>query len=268
MTALKLDPNVRAALQAVVANDNSIALTGQLDRITYQAVDKVLKVMGGRWDRRSRAHVFARDPRPALAKALAGTLVDGKKAHQQFFTPPEVVDRLLSMLGPLRGLRVLEPSAGAGAIALAARALGADVACCEVDPVLCDQLRQLGFRVHQGDFLMATPEQLGGPFDAVVMNPPFTRDQDVVHVMHAWSTVRPGGLLGAVVSPGYEFKRSKAAQRFREVHGQVGEYEGDLAAGAFKASGTVVRTKLVVWRKPANDNGTDPCSAASDMRMI
>jgi hypothetical protein len=55
----------------------------------------------------------------------------------------------------------------------------------------------------------------------------------------------------------FEFKRAKVCQAFRAIHQEHGEYDYDLEAGAFKESGTMVRTKIVVWRKPANDNGAE-----------
>ena len=38
-----------------------------------------------------------------------------------------------------------------------------------------------------------------GTFDRIVMNPPFSRDQDARHVNHAFSFLKPGGKLVAIV---------------------------------------------------------------------
>jgi predicted RNA methylase len=250
-TVIKVDDDVRAVLAPAVINDNYLTLVGTLDRDLYSRVDKVLKAAGGKWNRSKAAHVFDRDPRTALAGALSGDLVDTKKQLEQFWTPVEVADRLASMLEPLHGARVLEPSAGSGRLAEAARDRGANVVCCEIDPRLCAELTAKGFEVRSGDFTQMTEADLG-LFDAVVMNPPFSKDQDVKHVLHAWTLLKPGGVLGAIVGPGFTFKERKVYDEFRAIHSSVGEYEAELPAGTFKESGTMVRTVMLVWRKPGN----------------
>jgi hypothetical protein len=95
-------------------------------------------------------------------------------------------------------------------------------------------------------------------FDVVVMNPRFSKGADAKHVLHAWKFVRPGGVLGAIVSPTALTRSTKVAKEFQAIHSSHGEYEWPVEAGAFKESGTMVATLMVVWRKPANEN------AASD----
>ena len=257
---------VRAVLEgATVAND-VVMLNGELPRDLYQATDKVLRALGGRWNRSKRAHVFGAgvDVRAAIAAALGGEVVDGKKQRQAYFTPPEVADRLVALIDgiDLTEARVLEPSAGHGALidALFRRDLGAVVHAVEVDPESCRVLRDeyagRPVEVHEGDFLAMTPAQLG-LFDICLANPPFAKGADAAHVTHAWKFVKPGGVLAAIVSPAFTFRKTKAYQAFRELHQRYWESEDDLEAGAFASSGTNIATKIVVWRKPdaANDNG-------------
>jgi predicted RNA methylase len=246
---LQVDDEVRAVLAAATIRDNTLTLVGALDRALYGRVDKVLKAAGGKWNRKAGAHLFDRDPRGALAPALTGQLVDTKKQLEQFWTPVAFAERLVDVLEPLQGARVLEPSAGSGRLATAARARGASVVCCEIDPRHGAALKADGFEVWQGDFTTMTAADLG-VFDAVVMNPPFSRDQDVRHVLHAWTLVKPGGVLGAIVGPGFTFKERQVYDEFRAIHASVAEYEAELPAGTFKESGTMVRTVMVAWRKP------------------
>ena len=254
---------VRAVLEGAVVNDNGVVvLNGQLDRKTYAATNKVLAALGGRWDRRRGGHVFPQglDVAAALKQALGGQVVDRKKATQAFYTPPEVADRLVAMIDgiDLTEARVLEPSAGHGALidALFRRDLGAVVHAVEVDASSCRVLRERyadrPVEVHEGDFLAMTPAQLG-LFDCVIANPPFAKGADAAHVTHAWGFVRPGGVLAAIVSPAYTFRRTKAYAAFRELHQRFWVTEDDVEAGAFASSGTNIATKIIVWRKPMND---------------
>ena len=64
----------------------------QLDRPTYQAVNKVLTNIGGKWNRKAKGHVFADgDPAELLDNLiLTGETVDLKKQYQFFPTPRNI----------------------------------------------------------------------------------------------------------------------------------------------------------------------------------
>src|SRR3546814_11892583 len=89
-----------------------------------------------------------------------------------------------------KGMMALEPSAGTGVLATAARASGALVNCVEIQPGLAHELRVLhGFEaVRQADFLTLPPSPI---YDRIVMNPPFGRGRDCAPVRHAFGFLRP-----------------------------------------------------------------------------
>ena len=68
------------------------------------------------------------------------------------------------------------------------------------------------------DFLAVPPAPV---YDRVIMNPPFTRGQDVTHVQHALRFVRPGRRLVAVMPASIKSRADKAARAFR-AHGRRG----------------------------------------------
>ena len=79
----------------------------------------------------------------------------------------------------------------------------------------------------------------------VLMNPPFSRQQDVQHVLHAFKFLRPGGRLVAVMSPSWAFRQNKLSEEFRQFVDKYGDYY-DNPPGTFKAAGTSVNTVLVL----------------------
>jgi predicted RNA methylase len=81
-------------------------------------------------------------------------------------------------------MRVLEPSAGRGALAVPLRAFFGEVVCCDIDPENAAQLRRLGFQVYEGDFRKLDPGEIE-QFDLAVMNPPFEDGATEAHVLHA-----------------------------------------------------------------------------------
>lgn len=171
-----------------------------------------------------------------------------------FPSPPSVAQLVIELAEIQQFHRVLEPSAGSGNLAKLARAKGADVDCYEIQPKHEAALREAGFiNVVRRDFL---EEHLDDCYDRVAMNPPFApRGADIRHVMHAWSAVKPGGRLVAVMSSGAVTRSDGLAfefARWRQLHGATVQ---ELPEGSFKESGTMVRTVLVVVDKPEESRG-------------
>ncbi len=148
-----------------------------------------------------------------------------------FPTPPELIGRMLELAQIEPGMKVLEPSAGKGDIAEALEAEGASVVCCERNYNLIEILCAKGLVANRGDFM----EQQAIPnYDRVVMNPPFEHGQDADHVRHAFTFLKPGGRLVAIVSNGLFFRQDKKAHGFREWLSVHNAYVEDNDPEAFK----------------------------------
>lgn len=173
-----------------------------------------------------------------------------------FMSSAQVAAQVMNHASINKGERVLEPSAGTGILAKAARENGADVTCIEVQPGMAHELRVLhGFQsVLQGDFLRTDPAQFE-PFDVIVMNPPFDRGRDCDHVTHALKFLRPGGRLIAVMSARAEYGEDKRHKAFHRIIDQCRPCYGngkwwDLPPGSFAHAGTNVNTVVLAIRKP------------------
>lgn len=245
---MRVDDEVLAVLSAAEATGNNVVLTGQLDRKLYERTNKVLEAAGGKWNKKARAHVFDGEAAERMDQIILSGAVEVPKDEFNFFpSPPAVVDRLIDLAGIERGMRVLEPSAGRGAIAWACAEAGALVDCYEIQQgnafyVAMSAPVDLG-RTVTADFLTVEPEPV---YDRVVMNPPFLKQSDIKHVLHAHKFLKPDGLLVAVMAAGVEFRtdaRTTAFKQFVEDHG--GHIE-QLPENSFKASGTGVRTVIAV----------------------
>lgn len=242
---ITLDEDVRAILANSTITDTTVALPpGQLPRPLYERVNKALVAAGGKWNRRSKAHLFTRDPRVALGLAIAnGEITDNANRLQQFFTPCALAERLAAMANIEACDTVLEPSAGRGALALAARRRSGIVRCVEIDPVLGQALTDLGFPTLVQDFLTTFPVPT---YNVVLMNPPFANGQDIAHITHALKFLRPGGRLVSVASRGIDFNETKKYQAFRALVKDRGGRIVDLPDGSFTESDTNVRSSVVV----------------------
>ena len=241
MADAKITSEVRDVLERSTITGSTLVLpTGQLDRKLYEAVNKVLVNAGGKW-KKGTGHVFPSDPRPKLGLALeTGVSKDEKKALQAFYTPPALAARLVA-LADVSGKTVLEPSCGAGALIVEALVQGAKtVDGIEVDVGTINRAAlstKEKVSVECEDFLQVKPWV---KFDRVVMNPPFTKNQDLKHVAHALKFLKPGGRLVSIMSPNQNRSgfQDLVATRSHKIH--------EVEAGAFKESGTNIATIILV----------------------
>ncbi|MCJ2104731.1 methyltransferase [Methylobacterium sp. E-041] len=243
---MRFSDQVLAVLDRATIQGNSLSLTalGQLDRKLYTDTNKVLEAAGGKWDRRAKAHLFEGDAAEAVEPILlTGEVVSVRQELQQFYTPPELARRVIAEAQIAPGMMVLEPSAGRGALAAEALMAGATVDCVELDPRYVHLLCSTPYEaVVQGDFLKQGASRA---WDRVVMNPPYAKGQDIQHVQHAWRFLKPGGRLVAIMSTGFMYRTRGNDLAFRDDLQRAGAKVEILPEGAFKASGTAVRTCLV-----------------------
>lgn len=243
----KIDEVTLTILSRVTVEGDIIFLTcGRLDRKQYQAVNKVLENMGGKWNRKAKGHVFSEDPTDNLEQVLLYGEIISPKKYGYFPTPAEVAMRLIGMAEVEPCMSVLEPSAGQGGIADFLPE-GCSLDCVELLPDNVAILEKKGYKVQQGDFLSIEPKPL---YSRVVMNPPFEKQADIDHVNHAWKCLLPGGRLAAIMSAGVLFRENHKTKKFRELVDNYGYIER-LPDGSFKEAGTGVNTCIVVMDKPS-----------------
>lgn len=189
------------------------------------------------------------DAARVLLQLQAGNEANGKKDAQFFATPAELARSVCAAAGSLAGKRVLEPSAGDGALADLARQAGAGVTVIENWSVNTLKLKAKGYEVIDRDFLQVQPDDLG-LFDAILANPPFRRGLDITHVEHMWKFLKPGGTLSVLTSTSWEDGSQRKQLAFREFLHANGASITRIPPGAFKASGTGVGVMHLVITKP------------------
>lgn len=166
-------------------------------------------------------------------KAAVKAGVQVVSAPQLFPTPAAVVARMVEFADLVAGMRVLEPSAGTGAIlkGIAAAGVAVDVQSVEINGRLAQALPG---QVRCADFLECTRHEIGD-FDRVLMNPPFENGADIKHITRALTFLKPGGRIVAICADG---------PRQRTQLQPLADYWEDLPSGTFE--GTQVRAALLV----------------------
>lgn len=249
---LKFDDDILEVIKAVEWQEGGrvgILTCGQLDRQVYLRVNKALEALGGKWNRKLGGHVFKIDPRPQI-DGLVETGALTIECDGFYETPPEIVRRMIELVEPVG--RILEPSAGLGAIVDNLPVLKKQILCIEKDEYRTLALCKKGYVVHHGDFLeySATEE-----FDRIFMNPPFENSQDIDHVRHAYSCLNSNGAMVSVMSEGPFFRNDNKATAFRDWLNMVGGKSYKLPPKSFHESGTDIHTRLVVIHKKQEEPG-------------
>lgn len=260
MKKIQVTEQVADILRRSKIEGNRLTLPEQLARPDYVAVMKVIDAAGGKWNKGQKCHIFPDDPSETFSEALgSGQIADRSEKtirteKQAFYTPAAVADKLVEWACIEPGQWVLEPSAGLGALVVPAAKAGGIVTCIEqcadsakaIGRIKLPGIDNPGIKeVFIGDFLTFKPGPRLREFDRVLMNPPFTKGQDVDHVTHAFKFLRTGGWLLAIMSKSFDGHSGKKYAAFRELLAANGEVLERLTDGEFKESGTSIDTVIV-----------------------
>ena len=159
------------------------------------------------------------------------------------FTPLELAKELVALAGVRKDSRVLEPEAGIGNIADAAKEVTDHVDCVERMTDFCEILKLKKHNVIGNDLLTAETAPI---YDAVVMNPPFSEECE--HIKRAFDFLRPGGSLVAVCSSSIQWKSTRKYEQFRDW---LSEHTHSIDECGAKFEMTGVHTVVLVVDKAA-----------------
>jgi len=160
------------------------------------------------------------------------------------FTPSEVAERLIDLARINSDSKVLEPSAGIGNIADKVREVTDRVDVVEQMSNFRELLKLKEHNLVGWDFFEYETDDT---YDAVIMNPPFSNNQDIEHVRRAYEFVKDGGLLVSIMSPHWTFANDKKSVEFREWLETQDYLTEHLNGGTFEATG--VSSEIVVIYK-------------------
>ena len=163
-----------------------------------------------------------------------------------------MVELLFQFVYELPVGRILEPSAGQGALidALFRHFEYLDITAIE----LMDTNRQILKEKYQDiiwfesttNFLeLKAPNQ----YDWIIANPPFTKNQDILHVYHMYDCLAPGGRMVSIVSEHSFISSNKMEMEFQRWLRAIGANIVKLDKGTFKESGTNVGGYIIFLDK-------------------
>jgi hypothetical protein len=206
-----------------------------LDRKLHVSVNKVLDALGGKWNRKQKAHIFKESPEQTLEEILlTGQFTDAKKEYQ-FFETPDLLSMYLVELADIKSNETrLEPNAGKAGIAK----FIIDCDCIELMNENRKYLSENGYNLVGDDFL-----KFNGEYDVIVATPPFSKQQDIDHVTHMIKLAKR--CVVSVMSASVMWRTNKKAVDFRAMVDELGGTFEELPDDSFKESGTMVKTCVV-----------------------
>lgn len=140
------------------------------------------------------------------------------------------------------GCRILEPSVGLGRLYEPLKddienwmMVEEQLECCKA---LKNAIRNA--ELKHADFLSLNAQDLGGQFDAVIMNPPFKMGTDIKHIRHALEMLKPQGRLVSLCYNG---------TKQNEILKPLADYWEVLPEKSFKDEGTAASVAMLVIDK-------------------
>ena len=222
----------------------------ELSREDYLVVKKAIEKYGGKWKGgKTFGFVFAdRDAADVIDSMVNGS-ADIKKDFQFFATPSDVADLMVAKLEIQPYEKILEPSAGNGALINAVRRLYNDITvdCYELNPLNRKVLEKMAnVNVLGDDFTKHLDNE---EYDVIIANPPFSKNQDIIHLMKMWDNLRYGGRIACITSTHWMFSNDKKSTEFRDwILGKY-TFQHEFPNGTFKESGTDIATILLILEK-------------------
>ena len=256
---MKLSLDQIRIIREAELDGNKLYLQWQLDRKQYVSINEVLETIGLKRNRKEKAHI-AECSSEELVQAIEDIIETGEvetlketiKKFQFYETPQEVAEYLVELAEIKVWEDVLEPSAWHGAIVDEInKSQCRDIFMYELDPkkieLLVDKYHnnrvwERWYNINQCDFLNIDFE-IRVP--KIIANPPFSKSQDVKHILKMYELLSEWGRLVSVASASIKTREWKLYDELRSLNP---EYY-DLPDGSFQESGTMVNTVIVVINK-------------------
>lgn len=228
-----------------------------LDRKVYQKVAFHLESLGGKWNTSKKGFIFSGEiPSELLPKELPKHPKELKKEFQCYFTPKDLADRVaeLTVLDS-SALDVLEPSAGEGSLldSIMRRFDFNGITYyilhyCELFSNNIEILKKKYKKLTKvsDDFMNLS---LDNKYDRIIANPPFNKNQDIIHIRKMFDHLKPNGILVAICSNHWKFCNNKKESDFKAWL-ETTDYDiEEVDAGTFSESGTNIACSILIIRK-------------------
>jgi len=202
---MKIEQNIIDILKQWSFEDNKYFLPNiNLDRKIYLKCNDVLTSLGLIWNKWKKAHITdenIENLQETLNDILdiweVETIKEYRDKYQFFETPYSIAKTMEELLEVEQCNTILEPSAWHGAIASIVDYGTCSLTCLELDPIKCDILKSKlkeKTEIINIDFL----EYKNNSFDRIILNPPYSNNQAIKHILHWYELLNKWWVLVAL----------------------------------------------------------------------
>lgn len=234
-------------------NDSYYLDVGPMTDEEYFLLKPIVAYLGGHWREKYRSFVFEDD----IKEKFEDCLLNGfqisddykyKEKNQFYPTPKNIAKRVVELAEIKDGNTVLEPSAGRGGLLDQI-----DVRCniIAVEP-LDDNVKVLvekGYECVTTTFEDFYEHNKQKQFERIVMNPPFSEQRDIKHLLMAYELLKEDGILTAIISENALYYRTDWSDKLNEFLKETDAYIEPIPTRSFKESGTAIETIIVKIKK-------------------
>lgn len=220
---------------------------GTVTDAEYDKLKPIIEHLGGHWREKFHCFVFGEDVSDKIDFYLEhGIEISEKYKWQeetQFYpTPNNVAKHVVELAEIEEGNSVLEPSAGWGNL-LDPISVKCDILA--VEPLMenSDVLRRKGYNHCVTTFEDFYKTNLR--FDRVVMNPPFSGQRDIKHVLMAYDLLKNNGVLVAIISENALYYQTELSDYFRKFLKEHNGIVETVPSRSFEESGTTIEVVII-----------------------
>jgi len=227
----------------------------QMPSEVYQIIKKKLNKIGGKWiGGKIQGFKFDFAPRLLLEDIKNGKDINLKKDYQFYATPQKIANEMVEKLELKDNVSILEPSAGRGNLIKSIPNNDTyEVYYFELMPqnleLLEKNLKNKEFK--KLEFLGTDFLEYNGnmKFDRIIANPPFSKNQDIIHTKKMFELLNDNGVMVVITSTSWYNGKQKKQIEFKEWLNSIKHDIIFIDSGSFKESGTNVKTIMLKIKK-------------------
>ena len=223
--------------------------------------------IGGHWSQAHKSFVFIKEVttriiQEAIQKAnnqfpLSKEQIEREKL-QAYFTPLEISKKIQQSAHICDNDIVLDPSAGTGNLVNGLNIPKENIFLVEPNPEFCEFLRRSGYvNVIQSTFEEALDKKiLPNNISKILMNPPFSKQSDLKHILLAYELLNKGGTLVSIIGKNSLLERDINNQKSPTIENFISTSKSskfhqmiNLEPASFEESGTICDTCMIILEK-------------------
>ena len=223
--------------------------------------------IGGHWSEAHQGFVFIKEVsteiiKGAIQKAnnknpLSKEQIEREKL-QAYFTPLKLSKRMQQLAHICDNDIVLDPSAGTGNLVNGLNVPKEKIFLIEPNAEFCEFLRRSGYvNVIQSTFEEALDRKmLPNNISKVLINPPFSKQTDLKHILLAYGLLNKGGTLVSIIGKNSLLERDINNQKSPILENFVNTCKSskfnqivNLEPASFEESGTIYDTCMIILEK-------------------